>query len=158
MTEPSNRDEEWRRKHSLLALWQCEAASTRRNRSLLSIAVDDHDEADVVDPATLHRMARFCREEEPAGGNVVEAAERAAEPFRPELRTEAASAPEYAGDASHPQLPAEPADNPWQPAPSSATHLEPSAPASEIDEISESLREARNELNQIRDRRARRYF
>ncbi|WP_378944236.1 hypothetical protein [Mesorhizobium sp. ANAO-SY3R2] len=164
MAEPSNRDDEWRRKHSLLARWQDDTANTLRNTSLLSIVVDEHDEADVVDPATLHRMARFCRERERAAPDAVA---EAVETFRPELRTEpfeAAYAPEPAVDAPHPdpsansQLLAAPVDYPWQPAPSSATHLEPSAPASQIDEISESLREVRNELNLLRERRARRYF
>ena len=144
MAEPSNRDDDWRRKHSLLALWQEDAAKTLRDTSLLSIAVDEHNEAD---PATLHRMARFCREGERAAPDAVA---EAVEPFRPELRTEpfeAVSALEPAGDAPHPQPPADTTHYPWQSAPSSATHPEPSAPASQIDEIGESLREVRNELN-----------
>lgn len=178
MAETSNRDD-WRRKHSLLALWQDAATLRLRDTSLLSIAVDD-DRPD-EDRASLHRMARFCREEHAARDDVAEASMSP----QPELGSgpvEAISEPEPSGEVAHPHpghgfvapafshsdlgsdRAADPnpladfAFSPWQPAHGSATHPEPSVPTSEIDEISESLREVRNELKLLRERRTRRYF
>ena len=70
MAESGNRDD-WRRKQSLLALGQDDAAPKARGSSLLSVAADDHQEDvrsedDVQDAATRHRLARFRREAEQA--------------------------------------------------------------------------------------------
>ena len=70
MAESGNRDD-WRRKQSLLALGQDDAAPVSRSGSLLSVAADEHQEEvrseeDAQDAATRHRLARFRREAEQA--------------------------------------------------------------------------------------------
>lgn len=57
-----------------------------------------------------------------------------------------------------PQPPAGAAYHPWPQAPQPAMQHEPQVPTSQIEEISASLREVRKELNQLRERRSRRYF
>ncbi|PWK65343.1 GumC family protein [Aminobacter sp. AP02] len=63
MAEPGNRDD-WRRKRSLLALDQDDATPKSKGASLLSISVDEHEQARAQHPATRHRMARLRREAE----------------------------------------------------------------------------------------------
>lgn len=180
MAESARDRDEWRRRHSLLALWQDAAALELRDTSLLSLAVDDRPEE--ADRATLHDIARSCHDVKVEHAGNGEAAEAAA-PLRPACGTEAVddvTAAEPSGEAvaPHPDhgsaapvsghsdsdhvsdsgLLADPAFSPWQPAHGSVTHPEPSAPKSQMDEISESLREVRKELNLLRERRARRYF
>lgn len=70
MAESGNRDD-WRRKRSLLALGQDDAAPKPKGASLLSISVDEHDQTGAHDPATRHRMARLRREAERAATDVV---------------------------------------------------------------------------------------
>ena len=67
--------------------------------------------------------------------------------------------PGYAAPYPYPpQPPAGAAYHPWPQAPQPAMQPEPQVPASQIEEISASLREVRKELNQLRERRSRRYF
>lgn len=67
--------------------------------------------------------------------------------------------PGYAAPYPYQQQPA--GYHPWPPVPSQAPRepqAEVQAPQNQIDEISESLREVRKELNLLRERRSRRYF
>lgn len=61
MDESGNRDD-GRRKRSLLAQDQHAATPKSKGASLLSISVDEHEEAGAQDPVTRHRMARLRRE------------------------------------------------------------------------------------------------
>lgn len=80
MADSGNR-EDGRRKGSLLALAQDDAAPKRQGASLLSLGTDEHPEPDAQDAATRHRMARIRREAEIAArsSEVERAAEMAAD-------------------------------------------------------------------------------
>lgn len=60
--------------------------------------------------------------------------------------------------APYPYPPQPPAYYPWPPVPPQPMPSAQPEPKSQIDDISESLREVRKELNHLRERRARRYF
>lgn len=98
MAESGNRDD-WRRKQSLLALSQEDAAPKVRGSSLLSVAADDHhqdvhSEDDVQDAATRHRLARFRREAEQAARDeaIAEAAPAQAQPHTGAIQAQSAPA------------------------------------------------------------------
>lgn len=98
MAESGNRDD-WRRKHSLLALGQEDAAPKVRGSSLLSVGADDHhqdvhSEDDVQDAATRHRLARFRREAEQAARDeaIAEAAPAQAQPHTGPIQAQSAPA------------------------------------------------------------------
>lgn len=98
MAESGNRDD-WRRKHSLLALGQEDAAPKVRGSSLLSVAADDHhqdvhSEDDVQDAAARHRLARFRREAEQAARDeaIAEAAPAQAQPHTGPIQAQSAPA------------------------------------------------------------------
>lgn len=78
MDESGNRDD-WRRKRSLLAQDQDDATSKSKGASLLSISVDEHQEAGAQDPVTRHRMARLRREADSAARDALAEAPLAAE-------------------------------------------------------------------------------
>ena len=98
MAESGNRDD-WRRKHSLLALGQEDAAPKVRGSSLLSVAADDHhqdvhSEDDVQDAAARHRLARFRREAEQGARDeaIAEAAPAQAQPHTGPIQAQSAPA------------------------------------------------------------------
>lgn len=97
MADSGNRDD-GRRKGSLLALAQDDAAPKRQGASLLSMGTDEHPEPDAQDAATRHRMARILREAEIAARH-----------------SEALQTAEMAADM-HADAPAQAADDPLKPA------------------------------------------
>lgn len=102
MADSGNRDD-GRRKGSLLALAQDDAAPKRQGASLLSMSTDEHPEVDAQDAATRHRMARIRRE-----------AEIAARHSEAQRAVEAADTHTVRTDA-----PTQSVDDPIEPAPSS---------------------------------------
>ena len=100
MAESGNRDD-WRRKRSLLARAQDDAAPKPKGASLLSISIDEHVQTEAQDPATRHRMARLRREADRANHDALAEAPPAAEVKSNDERTaiKAASASQSAAPA-----------------------------------------------------------